>query len=316
MKQCTFSVKLVLSVLVASVMVFLTGCIKQKILIKVKPDGSGNIVVSTMFNKDIVTAVEKQMEEQKKQMAAQGMNMSNMPERDMFFDEKQIKRAASKYGDEVEYVRAKKINNASGRGYIAVYSFANIDNLKLDLKEVSSPMPQMGMRNTDEANAVTFKLTKGEVAKLKIKIPQKGKDATVETASEKEEEIKPTPLTEREKAQMMGPQGSMFGLTGKETTKEEVMRKMFGGMSVDIDVEPVGTVVKSNATFQDPKKKNRFTIFAIDFGTLLESDKMCSKMVKDKPGNNFFEEIIDTKKNVKGIKIEEKPEVTVEFKAK
>lgn len=298
-----------------SALVLLTGCIKQKMLIKVKPDGSGNIVVSTMFSKRIVEAFDKQMEKQKEMMASKGMDVSKMAfvQQDPFFNEKQLKKSAVEFGENVEYVKAKKISNATGRGYIAIYSFKNIEDVKLDLKKISSPAPKFGNIQPSDDDSITFSLKKGAVAVLKVNIPQSGKKAEVRKESVKEGVIKPTPLSAQERSRMMA-QGGMFGLTGKETTKEEVFRKMFADMSIDINLEVVGELIKSNATFKDAKKKNRCTLLAMDFGTLLESDKICSELCNDSTQGNFIEKIITTNGGVKGFKIEAKKEVTVEFK--
>jgi len=305
--------KSVAVILIACIMLAFTGCIKQKLVVKVKPDGTGNIIVSMIFNQDIVKAIEKQQKEQRKKMEEQGMDEKIMSQvlKDPFFNEDQLKKAAKRFGEGVEYVKAKKVKNASGRGYIAIYSFPDINNLKLDLAKLGSPMPQFGNQPPSD-NAVSFVLTKGKVAKLKVSIPKADKEASEETT---EEEIKPTPLSKQEKAQMMS-QGVMFGLTGKETTKEEVFRKMYSNMSVSIDLEVVGQLIKSDATFKNPKKKGRCTLFAMDFRTLLESDKICSKIVNDQTGKEFLNEMISTKAKVKGLKIEEKSEITLEFKAK
>jgi len=313
MKNNVCMLKFAISILTVAVMVALSGCIKQKIVVKVKPDGSGNIVVSTIFNKDIVTAFEKQMDEQRKKLAEQGISSEHIDKalKDPFFNEKQINQAASKFGDAVEYVKSKKISNASGRGYIAIYSFKNIDDVKLDLEKLTSPMPSFGT-STPSDDSISFVFTKGDVAKLKVTIPQSEKDATIE--EESSEVFEPTLLTDQEKSQMMI-QGNMFGLSGKEKTKEEVLRKMFDGMSVDIDLEVVGTLVKSDATFKSAKKKGRCTLFAMDFGILLESDKFCSRMANDK-GGDFLKGFMTSKTKLKGMKIEEKPEITLEFKSK
>jgi hypothetical protein len=308
-------IKLAILILTATAMLALSGCIKQKMVVKVKPDGTGNIIVSMMFDQNIVKSIEKQQEERRKQMEEKGMDDSMMAQmlKDPFFNEEQIKRGAKRFGENVEYVKAKKIKNASGRGYIAIYAFSNINDLKLDLAQLGSPMPQFGNQQPGD-DSVSFVLTKGDVTKLKVTIPKAEKEATTEKIKE-EEVVKPTPLGKREKAQMTS-QGVMFGLTGKETTKEEVFRKMYGSMSITIDLEVVGKLIKSDATFKNPKKKNRCTLFVLDFNTLLESDKICSKVVNDQRGQEFLKEMITTKAKVKGLKIEEKSEITLEFKGK
>ena len=312
MKKLTMSGKLVF--LFAAAALLVTGCIKQKILIKVKPDGSGSILVSAMYSKKMVDMFDKQMEKQRARMEAQGMDSSAIDKgmQDPFFNEKELKKQAAKFGEGVEYSKAKKVKNASGRGFMALYTFKNIEDVKIDLKKMTNMMPQFGNQKPSDDDSVSFKLKKGKVAELTVNIPKQETPEVEEGSAEEEVSTEPTPLTDQDKAQMMA-NGNMFGLSGKEKTKEEVIRKMLGDMAISVQVQVDGTVIKSNATHKDPKKKGRFTLFSVDYGVLLEDDKVCSKMAKSEGGSNPMESLF-AKENIKGIEIEKKPTVIVEFK--
>jgi hypothetical protein len=305
MKKPFNKVFAVLSAALFGVIIF-TGCIKEKMLIKVKPDGSGNIVVSAMFNKSIVEAFEKQMKAELEKMG------KDAPEMDPFYNVEGLKKAAKEFGDNVEYVKSKKVNNAKGRGYIAIYSFKNVSDLKLDIKKITSPMPNMAMQQPNPENCITFNLKKdGDISKLTVKVPQPTEEEIAE-ANKKPENITPTPMTDQEKQQMMM-QGAMFGLTGNEKTKEEVIRKMFGGMAVDIDLEVDGKLVKTDASMKDSKKENRIKLLEVDYGKILKKDWLCTKITNDNKGD-IFGHLSALK--VDGVAIESKPEITLEFKAK
>jgi len=308
MKLSTSKFRL-LTVAFASILFVVTGCIKQKMLIKVKPDGSGNIVVRAMFNKNIVESFEKKMKEQLKKMGKAGQNA---PEMDPFYNVESLKKSAKEFGDNIEYVKSKKINNAKERGYIAVYSFKNVSDLKLDIKKIASPMPNMGMQQPNLENCITFNLKKdGDLSKLTVKIPQPTEEE-IKEVNKKPENSKPTPMTDQEKQQMMM-QGAMFGLTGTEKTKEEVIRKMFGGMSIDIDLEVEGELVKTNASMKDVKKSNQVKLLELDYKKMLKQDWLCTK-ISDNKTSNIFEKISAIKAD--GVAIENKPEITLEFKSK
>jgi len=295
----------VLSAALSAVIIF-SGCIKQKTLIKLNPDGSGNIVVSAIYNKQIVDQVEAKMKDQKEKMG------NNSPDMDPFYNVDMLKRDAKKYGDGVEYVKSKKVNNEKGRGYIAIYSFAKISDVKLDLKTICSPMPTFGAPNSSDDECITFNLSKDkDLSKLTVKIPQPTEKEKTEI-NKKPENDSLTPMTDEEKQKMMM-QGAIFGLTGKEKTKEEVIRKMFGGMSIDIDLEIKGKIEKSTASFNNPKKKNRIKLIEIDYAKLLKPNWLCSKIANDKSGETFSNL---PALNADGVKIERKPEITLEFKAK
>ena len=294
--------------LTATVAVVMSGCVKQKILVKVKPDGSGTILVSAVYQKNIVDMVDKQVAAQRAQLEKNGMDTSKLE--DPLFNEKQFEEQAKMFGTDIEYVKAKKVKTASGRGFIAVYKFKSIDDVKLDLNKLVSPGPKFGPQTPGD-DSVSFEFTKGDVAKLQVTIPKMDIPEDSDTTKELPAS---TPLTEQEKSQLTGPQGAMFGLTGNETTREEVIRKICGDMSISIALQVEGEVVKSNATYKDPKKKGRCTLFAIDFSTMLEDDKTCTRIVNNE-SPNFIEAII-AEKSVKGIERETKPEITVEFKKK
>ena len=304
--------------LTSMLLLFVTGCIKQKVLIRVKPDGSGNIVVSAMFDKKIVEAFNKSIQEQKEKMAASGMDTSNMGDFDPFFNEEQLKQQAKNFGEDITYEKAKKIKNASGRGYIAIYAFKNIEDVKINLGKTANPMPTMGADNSSDKDTIKFKFKKEKFSTLTVSIPQADKELKTEEAKllkGDKEDIKPTLLTAEEKAQMMA-QGAMFGLTGKETTKEEVIRKMFNGLSIKIELQVDGKLIKSDATYQSKKNKNRCTLYSIDFGKLLKSDVICSKFSSDKTQGGEIMEKISKMDSLEGITLENKKEITLEFENK
>ena len=63
------SLRLLSTALVAIVLcTVMTGCVKSKIAVKVNADGTGNILVSRVFPKAIVTMVTAQMKQVRQQM--------------------------------------------------------------------------------------------------------------------------------------------------------------------------------------------------------------------------------------------------------
>ena len=297
----------VVFIITAIVAVVMSGCIKQKILVKVKPDGSGNILLSVVYQKNIVDVIDKQIAEQRAQLEKGEMNSSEL--KDPLFNEAHYKKQAKEFGTDIEYIKAKKIKTASGRGFIAVYKFKNIEDVKLDINKFVSTGPRISYKPPGD-DSISFKFTKGDIAKLQVFIPKI--DIKEEDSDNKDLPVS-TPLTEEDK-DGLAEQGAIIGLTGNETTKEEVTRKIYNGMSVNIALQVEGQVVKSNATYKDSKKQGRFTLVSIDFGKVLEDDKICNR-VANNPSLNFYEEIM-MRKNIKGIERECKPEITVEFKKK
>ncbi len=307
MQKKSLFTKLATCTLALTILISMAGCVKKKIIVKVNPDGSGQIVLSNMFSKNVVEAVEKQLAEQKKKMIAAGMDTSAFDKqlKDPFFNKDQIKMNAKLFGENIEFVKAKKLVKPSGSGYIALFSFKNIEDVKLDMKGILSLYPN---QTADTDNSISFKFTKGDIAKLQVMIPHEA--SSTDTA---DEDYAPTLLTDQEKAQMMQ-NGKMFGLTGKETTKDEIIRKMMAGVTIKVQLQVSGKMVKSTATYKDAKKKNRCTLLAMDFSTILKSDRICSKLAKTNQPDML--KLINQASTIDGITFEQKPEITLEFKKK
>jgi len=85
-------------------------------------------------------------------------------------------------------------------------------------------------------------------------------------------------------------------------------------MTITVQLQVSGKMVKSNATYKDAKKKNRCTLLAMDFSTILKSDRICSKLAK--PNNHDMPNLINQASTIDGITFEQKPKITLEFKKK
>ena len=89
-----------------------------------------------------------------------------------------------------------------------------------------------------------------------------------------------------------------------------MLAPMFKDMRVAIAVEPVGTLVRTNATHVQGK---RVTLFDVAFGELFGDPAGLEKM--EKLGNNpSLTEIKTALKGMKGIKINEVDKLEIEFK--
>lgn len=89
-----------------------------------------------------------------------------------------------------------------------------------------------------------------------------------------------------------------------------MLAPMFKDMRVAIAVEPVGTLVRTNATHVQGK---RVTLFDVAFGELFADPAGLEKM--EKLGNNpSLTEIRAALKGMKGIKINDVDKLEIEFK--
>ena len=227
----------------------LSGCVKSKTLVKVKNDGSGNIVVTNFFSPKFLKVFEENIKKHK-------MNIK-------LIDEERIKQQAGNLGKDVTFKKMKAFEKAGSKGYIAIYSFKNVKDLKLS------------MRDTLRVNkAVTFDFIKEKdgVSKLTINMPKIEKPTKTEPAPK---DFPTHELDENDKQQVTEIRsipGNPYNFTEKET-KESMIKKMMSDLSVSLQVEIEGKLIKSNAKYPSKKKTNRFTMFDINMAKMCKSKK-------------------------------------------
>jgi hypothetical protein len=310
------------SILLICSVLLLSGCIKNKILIKVKSDGSGNIVITRIFSKEVVAMFQAQMSEMKEEYQSEEMGI-DIPE-NPFYNEKMLKREALMFGPGVTFVEAREYTKAGARGSIAVYSFTDINDIFVNLESMG-PENQMSMaygemEDDDEVaekedDAFEFSLVKGQVNKLRILCPDYPEIEPEEEAEEDtefDESVDESMPSSEVEMLMAG--GNPFGFTGNETQAEAVQR-MFKGTLVSLAVEVDGTLVKSDASYQHGSKKERCILAEIDMDELMSSPagrKVLNPMEMAQYSSpvDFFASV----RNLPGLKIETKKAVNVEFK--
>ncbi len=322
-------------------LVFLTGCINQKMNIVVNPDGSGHIVLTRTFTKagvDMIEASLKQMEQQMASMGASG----NMPglNSDPFYNEKQLKAQARLYGEGVEYVKSQKIDQNGARGAIVLYSFKDINQVQVPVDETRMSMSMSaGMMDSDamesmyerdqDGDAVLFTFVPGATKTLKIQMPDKIIDAiaaakdeetpkapavqtpTAETgqvavAEETEEADEATVMTSPAAGMpgaMGGPFGAMMG--GSE---EEMMKTMFKGMRMTLSVEVKGQVRKATAAHPAADKPQRFTLYDFDFDKMMTAPGFKESLEHSTMGPSITQFI-----KMPGAVVETNRDVMIEF---
>ncbi|MBT3380144.1 MAG: hypothetical protein HN742_15450 [Lentisphaerae bacterium] len=349
--------KRTVSVAATLLMVLFTtaGCMKNKVRIRVNPDGSGAIVVSQVVSAETAAMVEqsiKQMQAQFGGMEGGGAISMGMPE-DPFYNEKQLKSQASRFGLGVTFVKAKKVDGEKGRGSIALYTFEDINDVYIDIdmeslgqNAASGAMSGAGDAPTPEKGdqAIEFAFTEGETNTLKITVPPMPDEggspgeAPVEApdAAEVEAALAELGVDAGDRSvtapagagaagamgmggapggmgMMMGGAGA-FGLKGNESP-QEMMTAMFKGMRFLVEVEVMGNVVQSNATFPNPSKKERFTLFEMDFDEMMESpafkETMKPETMMAGPGESMA-----LLAKIPGFRRETNSEVVIDFKEK
>jgi len=265
---------------VLSLAALTSGCITALTSIKLRPDGSGTIDQTLSMS----AAAASQFAEMAQGFGAAAPN-AKKNEPPEFFSEKEMKEAATKYGEGVVFVSSKPIKTADRVGRIATYQFDDITKLRIDQKPQAGEMPGASSSKGNEEVLFRFAKQPSGTSQLTVvfpeaKLEQARKDAT----------------------------------TGQDGTKKapdpgqlEMMKKLFDGLKVAIDVDVLGTIVKTNSPYV---QGSRVTLLEMDFSQLLANEQLLSQI--GEPGS--IEEAKQMLKNVKGFKVNLDREVTIEFK--
>jgi hypothetical protein len=262
-------------VAVLAVSVCLTGCINSGTLIKVKPDGSGTIDQTILMN----VATLKGM------MA--GLDPKGEMKEKTPFSDAQLKEAAARLGKGVRFVSSTPMSQGGFEGVKAIYAFDDINQVRVDQDPNVSGSSGNQMSSANNSNPVTFKHAR------------QGGNSVLTIA-----------FNENAKAGQAPPAGAQTAPENVDPAMLQMMKSMFQGFKVAIDVEVEGKIVKTNADYVNG---SRVTLLEIDMASLLEDEaKLRAIQPKLKPGAS----IADVKpylKDVKGVKINE-PVVTIEYR--
>ena len=271
------------------------GCIKEKMLVVVNGDGSGNIVLDTSL-----TAEAAAMMQSTAANFASAFGETNAAEavKEELIKEDELRERASEFGEGVEFVRLKRTKDAAGEGAIAVYGFKDVTKIRLPLQKNSGAGGPGDLAEGGEAKpgqAVTFAFTPGDTKTLKINVPQEPKEKAEKAAATEKAKDAPAGaegLEEMGKA-MMGP-----------------MLQMFKGLEMSIAVQVKGEVVKSSASHRQGEKGERAMLMELKFDELMKSPKFAGIFEKSQGGDMPTTELL----GLPGFTFETSPEVVIEFK--
>jgi hypothetical protein len=251
----------------------LSACINSTTLIRVKPDGSGTVEQTTLINTQVLKAMMPGMSQTGKSSNA--------------VNDADLKRTAERMGPGVRVVSAEPVTDNGFEGVKAIFSFDDINQVQI------SQDPDLGggsgvrmPSDRTSKNPVTFGLERhGAVSVLTITVQDKP-SSTVK------------PPDTRTMPDMSDPM--MMGM----------IKSMFQGFKVNIGLEVIGSIVKTNAEYVSGP---RLTLLEMDMGALLE-DEAKFKALQSKLGPDAsLSAVKPFLKDLKGIKIDG-PVVTVEFR--
>lgn len=261
----------------------LAGCFQIDQVVTVSPDGSGTLEETFLVSRKIAESMTALAGGMNDLPGAAGAGESRIKEQGFFKDE-EIKKRAESFGSDVHFVRMQRVTDKQFEGYKAVYTFTDINKLRLD--QGTSGMPkQMGQGSEAAPKGTEFTFTPGKTAKLVVK-QQKMNAAAGEGAS---------------------------GITppARESSAEELamMRQMFDGLRITTTLVIKGKVLESNATH---RTDSTITLAEIDFGKILDKPELLAKMAVLQQGDQTA--AMEVIKNMPGMKFDMNDELRISFR--
>jgi hypothetical protein len=289
MKYCSL-------ILAALSTLFLSGCFQVERVVKLKADGSGTIE-ETMTMGSAMIAQMKAMQAgfggvtegavggDDKDAAKDKPKDKPAAKPFELLDEAKLKEEATKMGEGVTFVSAKKITSKDREGYTATFAFTDINKVRLDMAPPDmSPKGggDVSIKAGGDQEPLTFKFAKGKPATLEVAVPTPKKGAKEAAAD---------PAQEAMQEAMM-----------------PMMQQMFKDMRLAVVIEVQGKIVNTNAQFKDA---SRVTLADIDFNKILSDPAKFKAMAKITDPNSAEGKAF--LKTVPGIKVETNSPVKISF---
>lgn len=262
-------------VLIAGLGILASGCINSASVIRVKPDGSGTIEQTLLVNLAAVKGLMGGMG------AAAGKEAASGP----VLNEAEFKRTAERMG--VRPVSLTPVKQGNFEGQKAIYAFDDISKIRVDQDPQVSGATSKFSSSGASTNPIRFGFSRtGGTSTLTITVDEK-------VASDASAKAQQAP-----------------SLDTIDPTMMQMLKTMFDGFHVVIDLEVDGKIVKTNADYVSGSK---ITLLEVDMaGVLASQDKLGALQSKIKPGVSLSE-LRPYLKDIQGVKVNH-PTVTIEYR--
>ncbi len=259
--------------------IFLTGCLQVSTTVNLNQDGSGTIEEIFVMKTEVINMMKE---------FAMAFDSAKTEEFNMF-NETELREKAINYGEGVEYLSGEKMMIDNYEGFKAVYSFTDINKLKLN-PSPEDKIPygaELGEVEEEESteDLLKFNFTKGSPSSLVINFPK----PLLEDDPDTEETTEFEDSTFNEQA-------------------EQKMIEMFDGMKMALYFNFKDKIEETDASFVDASK---VTLMEIDFSEIIKNKEVFKKFQGAKP--ETMEEFKEVVGDIEGIKIEFKEQVTIKF---
>jgi hypothetical protein len=249
----------------------LMGCFESVVLIRVNKDGSGTI--------EETVAISDSFMELMKSFSGEEAEAEEEVSDEELVDEQQLAEKARSMGEGVRLESAEPVRTDRGAGYKALYSFSDINQVRVNQNPGENvTAPSMGGEQDEPVEEwLRFVFTKGGTATLQVEEQEESGEGEVDLDSNPE---------------ML-----------------EMMRQLYQDMHISIAVEVDGNITETNASYVEG---SRVTLMDVDFGKLLEDEQKFKELLSSNP--KTIEEMKEVIQDNPGIKVETQESVRVRFR--
>ena len=310
-----------LPVVCCVLMLPLAGCIRQKIDVTVHPDGSGYLVLSEAFPRDMTTMIH---------IGSRTGDGEAADASNPFFNEEFLKRRARIFGSGVRFVKAREISVDGARGAVSLFAFKDINEVRLFMNKQSLAvaMTALSQEDIDEDmqdnlmdnvleemdidTAITFSFTSGVPHTLTVHMPSLVERAadlarTIQPAEQQETTAHPTDqATEDEDGEEAWSDES----DDRTISRQDVSaaNNMLRQMRLQLNVAVQGTVLHSNASLAPSNQPQTCILYRLIPGNM-EPHEMERLASEDEDNAPFLAQLM----NQPGSHIETNRTIRIDF---
>jgi hypothetical protein len=255
----------------------LGGCLQSTSLVKLNADGSGTIEQRTTMTTAALTSL--------RQLAGAFAKPGDNPLEP--FSEADARRAAGEIGDGVTLVSSEPISTPDGEGRVAVYAFRDITKIHLNNAQRAAGSGGINTHDSlfakDNTTDFTIDFTRTRDGNALVTVHMSGQrmeSMLKERGLDRKKEVKPSDIA--------------------------MVKQMFAGMRMAVQVQPAGLVVRTNSPYLDDRT---VTLFELDLDELLKNDAVLPRLQQA----STPDEISTALKDVRGLKMALDNDVTIEF---
>ena len=273
-------------VVAAAAALLSSACFSSQTVIKLHPDGAGTIEQTNLVN----TAAIGMAAGMAKSMAGDNAKGGEqIPNTDDLFSEEQMRKQASQFGEGVRFVSSEKVTQGGMQGARAIYAFDKVETLAVGKSRGGASMDGAPPTSGAAAPPMQFALTKSgsTLSRLTISFAEPKADAAPADAA-------PVPGK---------------GMPDIPPEALAMVRSMFEGARLLVEVEVDGRIIKTNAPATNGA---RATLVEVDFGQLLADPSKFQALQSLRPGADIAT-IRKALADAKGVKIPLTSPVTIDF---